>query len=176
MKKSINKFTLLLFLSMLSLTVRVRAQNDNGIMHEPLKLSGPRAGLTYISGELGKQMIEAGITPYISQFGWQFETRYFQTREGFQGLVETIILVGGFETDKPVLSGSLLVGFRTKSGFEAGVGPNVSTFNGGTSSFVIAVGHTAKTEFVNIPVNFAYVPSAGAVKYTFLVGFNIRRK
>ena len=121
-------------------------------------------------------MVEAGITPYISQFGWQFETRYFQTREGFQGLVETIILVGGFETDKPVLSGTLLVGFRTRSGFEAGVGHNVSTFNGGTSSFVIAVGHTAKTDFVNIPVNFAYVPSAGAVKYTFLVGFNIRRK
>ncbi len=174
MKKSTIKLTLMLFLAVLSSTVK--AQNDSDIIHEPIKLSGPRAGLTYIGGEQGKKMIENGITPYISQFGWQFETRYFETRDGFQGLVETIILVGGFETDTPVLSGTLLVGFRTSSGFEAGVGPNVSTFDGGTSSFVIAVGHTVKTDFVNIPVNVAFVPSAHAVKYSFLVGFNVRRK
>jgi len=152
------------------------SQSDEEINYTPVKLSGPRAGLTYIGGDLGEKMKLGGINQYISQFGWQFETRYFETKEGFQGLVETVVLLGGFETEKPVLSGTLLVGFRTKSGFEAGAGPNLSTANGGTTSFVFAVGHTAKTEGVYIPVNFAIAPSKDAMKFTFLVGFIIRRK
>ena len=140
-----------------------------------IKLAGPRAGFTYIGGDLGKQMRDNSIAPYISQVGWQFETRYFETREGLQGLIEAVVLLGGIETQQPVLSGSLLVGFRTKSGLEAGIGPNVSTANNGSSSLVIAVGHTYKSDNVYIPINFALVPSAGAVKYTFLVGFILRK-
>jgi len=143
---------------------------------KPIKLSGPRAGLTYIGGDLGKLMKDNNISQYISQVGWQFETRFFETRDGLQGLVETVVLLGGFETEKPVFSGSLLVGFRTKNGFEAGVGPNLSTANDGTTSFVIAVGHTYKSDDIYIPFNFAVVPSAGAVKYSVLIGFILRRR
>lgn len=166
------KLSVLLTLTLISLTVK--AQVEEAIAYEPMKLSGPRVGLTYVGGDLGKLMVENDINPYISQFGWQFETRYFTTQSGLQGLVETVILLGGFEAEEPVLSGSLLFGFRTRSGFEVGAGPNLSTASG--NAFVFAIGHTAKTEFVNIPVNFAIVPSSEAIKYTFLIGFNIRRR
>ena len=175
MKSLAIKLSLLLALILISLTMMAQGpSNEDGIVYEPMKLSGPRVGLTYIGGDLGQLMVDNNINPYISQFGWQFETRYFTTSTGFQGLVETIILLGGFETVEPVLSASLLFGFRTRTGFEVGAGPNLSTATG--NAFVFAIGHTAKTEFVNIPVNFAIVPSSDAIKYTFLVGFNIRRR
>ena len=70
------------------------SQSDEEINYTPVKLSGPRAGLTYIGGDLGEMMKKGGINQYISQFGWQFETRYFETKDGFQGLVETVVLLG----------------------------------------------------------------------------------
>ena len=143
-------------------------------IYEPIKLSGPRFGFTYIGGDLGKTLDQYGMSRYRSQFGWQFETRWFQTSTGFQGLVETVVLLTGFETDDPNLSGTLLVGFRTKDGFEAGAGPNVTST--GDHSFVIAVGHSAKLDYVYIPFNLAISPSSESVKYTFTMGFNIRRR
>ncbi len=140
-----------------------------------IKLAGPRAGFTYIGGDLGKQLKDNNISQFISQVGWQFETRFFETRDGLQGLFEVVTLLGGFETSEPAISGSLLVGFRTRSGFEAGVGPSLSSSGGGTNSFVLAVGHTYKNDNIYIPVNFAIDPSPDAVKYTFLVGFILRK-
>ena len=62
-----------------SLKAQDQSEEEDVRMYEPLKLSGPRAGITYISGDLGKQMSENGINQYFSQFGWQFESRYFTT-------------------------------------------------------------------------------------------------
>ena len=152
------KKSMFLVISFCIITITATAQLDTERASKPVKLAGPRAGLTYIGGDLGKLMRENNISQYISQVGWQFETRYFETRDGLQGLVETVVLLGGFETEQPVLSASLLVGFRTRDGFEAGLGPNISTAGDGTSSFVIAVGHTYKNDNVYIPINFAIVP------------------
>jgi len=143
-------------------------------IHDPIKLSGPRFGFTYIGGKIGRMLEDNNLSVYRSQFGWQFETRWFETSTGFQGLVETVVLLTGFETDDPNLSATLLFGFRTKEGFEAGAGPNITST--GDHAFVIAVGHTAKLDYVNIPFNFAISPSSDAVKYTVLMGFNIRRR
>lgn len=170
------QFFLVMIASMLAF-VPAKGQDieEEEKFYEPMKLSGPRFGFTYIGGDLGELMAENNINQYLTQFGWQFETRWFQTPSGFQGLIETIVLLSGFETEEPALSGSLLVGFRTRDGFEAGVGPNITTKNS-DHAFVFAVGHTAKLDFVNIPINFAIVPSSDALKYTVLVGFNIRRR
>ena len=175
MKKSMLTMITVCALSLIAVAQGGSAQESTFRPPKPIKLSGPRAGLTYIGGDLGKYMRDNNISQYISQVGWQFETRYFETRDGLQGLIETVILLGGFETDQPVLSLSLLVGFRTRDGFEAGVGPSLSTAGEGTRSFVFAVGHTYKNDNVYIPINFAIDPSAGAVKYTFLVGFILRK-
>jgi len=157
---------------MILLGVSASAQDIIKI-HDPIKLSGPRFGFTYIGGDLGKTLDQYDMSRYRSQFGWQFETRWFETSTGFQGLVETVVLLTGFETDDPNLSASLLFGFRTKEGFEAGAGPNITST--GDHALVIAVGHTVKLDYVNIPFNFAISPSSDAVKYTVLMGFNIRR-
>ena len=175
MKKSMLTMITVCALSLIAVAQGDLGQESMMRQAKSIKLAGPRAGLTYIGGEMGKYMRDNDIFPYISQVGWQFETRYFETTDGLQGLIETVILLGGFETDQPVLSLSLLVGFRTRDGFEAGVGPSLSTAGEGTRSFVFAVGHTYKNDNVYIPINFAIDPSAGAVKYTFLVGFILRK-
>jgi hypothetical protein len=165
-----------LFLALI-LSNAVTAQSiEDTVYNEPLRLSGPRVGVTIIGGDLGKMLTDNGMKNYISQFGWQFETRYFSTSSGFQGLVEFVPILGGFENDNPTLSATLLVGFRTPEGFEIGAGPNISTAEGGSHSFIFAVGVTAHTDDVNIPVNLAIAPSSNSTKYTLLIGFNVRRK
>ena len=122
-------------------------------------------------------MLEAaGLSTLRSQFGWQFETRYFETESGFQGLIEWVPLVAGLETDNPALSLNLIVGFRTRNGFEMGVGPNISTSNGGEYSIIYAAGYSVKFDNIYFPINFAIAPSSEAVKYTLLVGFNLRNR
>lgn len=174
------KKSTLLIIAMFALILNAKSQISPSTYtpvrkEKSIKLAGPRAGLTYIGGDLGQLMKDNNMSQYISQVGWQFETRYFETRDGLQGLIETVILLGAIETAQPVLSASALVGFRTRQGFEAGIGPNISTAGGGTSSLVIAFGHTVKNDNVYIPVNFAIVPGASAVKYTFLLGFILRK-
>ena len=157
---------------MQSLVMPAISQDDRFIRQEPLRLSGPRFGVTYIRGEQGELMDRYDISPYISNIGWQFETRWFQTNSGFQGLIETVVLIAGFETEDPVLSGNLLTGFRLKGGFESGIGLNITS--SGKHAMVFAIGHTIKMDFVNIPINFAILPSSDALKYSILLGFNIR--
>ena len=71
-------------IAVLPMTLHAQESSSEGvnIPSRPIKLAGPRAGLTYIGGDLGKQLNEYGMTQYISQVGWQFETRYFETRDG----------------------------------------------------------------------------------------------
>jgi len=152
------------------------AAKDDPIVHNVIKLSGPRFGVTSIKGAQGDMLEQAGLSTLRSQFGWQFETRYFETESGFQGLIEWVPLVAGLETDDPALSLNLLVGFRTRSGFEMGVGPNVSTAGGGEFAIIYAAGYSVKFDNVYFPINFAIAPSSESVKYTLLVGFNLRNR
>ena len=149
---------------------------DDPIVHRVIKLSGPRFGVTSIKGDQGDMLEAAGLSTLRSQFGWQFETRYFETESGFQGLIEWVPLVAGLETDNPALSLNLIVGFRTRTGFEMGVGPNISTSNGGEYSIIYAAGYSVKFDNIYFPINFAIAPSSEAVKYTLLVGFNLRNR
>jgi len=175
MKKSILTLITVCVFSMLTVAQDDTEQSSTSRQAKSIKLAGPRAGITFIGGELGKQMRDNNITTFVSQVGWQFETRFFETRDGLQGLFEVVTLLSGFETSATAVSGSLLVGFRTRNGFEAGVGPSLSSANGGTNSFILAVGHTYKSDNVYIPVNFAVDPSPNAVKYTFLIGFILKK-
>jgi len=60
---------------------------------QPEELSGPRLGLTVFSpGEFANHL----NSNWITQYGWQFETR-FSTGEELVGLVEWVILAGGIE-------------------------------------------------------------------------------
>ena len=140
---------------------------------EPLKLSGPRFGVTYISGELARRLDdEFDTAPVISQFGWQFETRMFTADTGLSGVTEFVPLVGGLEQGVFLPSFSFLVGLRTASGAEFGLGPNVSL---GGAAYVIAAGLTQRYGELNIPVNVSAVLSGEGVRLSLLFGFNLAR-
>lgn len=95
-----------------------------------LRLNGPRMGASYTFGENGSRMTESITTggfdmfPITSQFGWQQEFQYMSAGN-FQGLIETVWMIGGLENGKMIPSLTLLNGFRdAKSGWEFAIGPS----------------------------------------------------
>jgi len=142
---------------------------------EQVKLNGPRIGLTLIAeGELSRKLEnEFDASRLITQFGWQFETQIFMSEHGTAGLFELIPLIGGLEQGLFLPSLSGIIGLRSKSGFELGVGPNLSLAGAG---LVFATGATIKSGNMNYPLNFAFVPSKEGARYSFMIGFNYRKK
>ena len=136
-----------------------------------MSLSGPRAGLTLITGKTADRLEdELDIkTPIISQFGWHFEKRFFSIPEGPTGVVEFIPLIGGMENNIVLPSVSMVVGLRGVNGREIGVGPNVSVSG---IAYVVGVGVTRTIGMLNIPTNFSVVFSNEGVRLSILVGFN----
>ncbi len=141
----------------------------------PLKLDGPRLGATFLPGLSSSFEDEYGfeVAPVITQFGWQFEWRYFESEDGGAGLFELVPLVGGFEQGLFLPSLNALIGYRTGSGFEIGFGPNLSIAGAGAT---FAIGHTFQSQYMNFPVNFAVVPNQEGVRFTLLFGFNKRSR
>ncbi len=137
---------------------------------------GPRIGMTYLSP--GTTMVNAAdffnrdyINPVISQFGWQFETRFFKLENGGAGLIEIIPLIGGIEQGIFLPSITGIIGYRNSVGHEIGVGPSLSLSGFG---LVFAAGTSFKSGKVTFPVNIAFSPSikktfAGTAEYTTMV-------
>lgn len=125
------------------------------------RYGGPRVGVTYLGvGTSREKIAEAfnrgDITPWISQFGWQFETRIFTLDDGACGLVEFVPMIGGLEQGLFLPSASGILGFRTRSGIELGVGPNLSLSGVG---LVLAAGASFKIGKVTFPINVVFSPS-----------------
>jgi hypothetical protein len=140
----------------------------------PVNLSGPRIGFTYLSDSFVdriKDRYDMKLNPWIAQFGWQFETRFFTVRSGATAVTEWIFLVGGFEQEKFLPSLSWLIGMRSSKGFEMGMGPNLAVSG---TSVVLAAGITLRSDEINFPINVAVASSKSGPRYSFLVGFNIR--
>ncbi len=140
-----------------------------------LKLAGPRIGFTVMSQRYATHVQEEfgkNINPFMTQFGWQFETRIFTLESGLSGLFEFVPLIGGLEQGKFLPSLSALVGIRGAKGFEFGVGPNVAV---GGAGLVLAVGTNFHSQGVNFPVNFAVAPSGDGARFSLLFGFNSRK-
>jgi hypothetical protein len=142
---------------------------------KPIELSGPRIGVTMVfPGKTADVLKEdLGMTPFFTQFGWQFEHQYFALDNGVAGLVEFVGLIGGLEQGKFLPSASLLVGVRGAKGGEFAFGPNVSLTGAG---FVFAAGHTYKVGNLNFPVNLAVVPSTNGLRLSLLAGFNAQTR
>lgn len=129
-----------------------------------LKYNGPRFGVTYIGdGVVADKMQSMGYNPLYTQFGWQFETRIWSVKNGPTGVVEFVPLVAGLDKGNFIPNFSLLLGVRSKEGYEVGVGPNAVldlTGEGGSSfGLVMAGGASIKRGKVIFPVNLAVVPS-----------------
>lgn len=141
----------------------------------PLELSGPRVGFTLIgSGETADNLRDNfNASPFVTQFGWQFEKQYFALENGTAGLVEFVGLIAGLEQGLFLPSANMLVGVRSSTGAEFAFGPNISVSG---AAFALAVGHTFRSGSLNFPVNFAVVPSSKGVRFSLLFGFNAQTR
>ena len=139
-----------------------------------LELSGPRFGLTMLSDGVIKKLAERNIDigSTISQFGWQFEKQFYSNAGGVTALHEWVALVGGLDQGVAIPSISWLVGLRTKEGAEFGVGPNVTPAG---AALVVSAGVTFRAGVLNVPMNFAVVPTKAGTRVTILSGFTLRR-
>ncbi len=146
-----------------------------GKVVKPIQLAGPRVGLTYIFPGKTVDVLkdDLDMTPFFTQFGWQFEHQYFALDNGVAGLVEFVGLIGGLEQGRFLPSANLLIGVRGAQGGEFAFGPNLSLTG---ASFVFAVGHTYKMGSLNFPVNFAVVPSTNGFRASILLGFNAQTR
>ncbi|EJF08551.1 MULTISPECIES: hypothetical protein [Pontibacter] len=146
-----------------------------GYPQENLKLGGPRLGFTVLSQKYIDHIsndYDTNVNAFMTQFGWQFETRVFTLENGTSGLFEFVPLIGGLEQGKFLPSLSALVGIRSAKGLEFGLGPNVSL---GGAGIVLAVGTNFQSQGVNFPVNFAVAPSKDGARFSLLFGFNSRK-
>lgn len=144
------------------------------VYRTPYNLSGPRLGVTILSQKFIntiKDKHDIKINPIVAQIGWQIEKRFFTVRSGATAVSEWVFLIGGFEQERFLPSGSWLLGMRTANGFEFGAGPNLSLSG---TAFILALGVTASSDEVNFPINLAVALSRSGPRYSFLVGFNIK--
>ena len=151
------------------------AAPDDAILDEPIRLDGPRIGFTVLSANVLNKARESmpDLNPFLTQFGWQFESRLFRMPNGVSGLAEFVPLVGGLEQGKFLPSVSGLLGMRGAKGFEFGVGPNLTPLG---ANLVLAMGTSFRSNGINFPVNVAVVPGNGGTRVSLMLGFNARHR
>ena len=138
------------------------------------KLAGPRVGVTYLTPGFMSEELETSV---ITQYGWQWESR-FADNGNVAGLVEWVVVVGGMEQQMFLPSISSLVGVRTGEGMEYAVGPNLSATG---INMVFTIGKNFKSGDLNFPVNLAFVPNGNVwgedeesgARISIMVGFNM---
>ncbi|MBO0358386.1 hypothetical protein J0X19_10555 [Hymenobacter sp. BT186] len=157
-----------------SATTGPTVPGDEAPAFEEIHLNGPRLGITVLTGGVARKADkEYSLNPFLTQFGWQFETRIFRMPNGTAGLLEVVPLIGGLEQGKFIPSLNALIGIRGPKGIEFGLGPNVSPAG---ANIALAVGTSFRSNGINFPVNFAVVPGNGGVRFSLLFGFNSRTR
>ncbi|MCB2200684.1 hypothetical protein KQI63_14860 [bacterium] len=173
--------TLLLFLSLTPLFAESAADSSNLERYTPTKeltlygrdVSGPRIGLTYIavqSDDAQESLDKYELDPLMLQVGWHFDWMAFEPGDAPAVFVEFIPLLGALEQGVFLPSLSMAMGVRTYSGFEVGVGPNVTPTG---VALVVGVGHNFGSGGISMPVNLAIARNRDAVRVTLLVGYGI---
>ena len=159
---------------LMSSTATMNAQESIPVVPS-VNLNGPRVGITYVGPGKAADVLRNTFDaqPLLSQFGWQFETRFFTLPTGTAGLVEAVLLVAGLEQGLFLPSGSMLIGIRNARGLEFGFGPNISVTG---AALAIAAGFNYSTGGINFPVNVAVVSSDKGIRTSLLVGFNARKR
>ena len=163
------------------------------------KLAGPRIGMTFITAGSSADFLHKGHNfvdnddknklgetghAFITQYGWQWESRFADGSGDVVGIVEWVALVGGMEQGKFLPSMSSIIGVRTSNGFEVGVGPNLSLMGFESSEsdefnnpilptpvvglgMIFAIGKNFKSGDLNLPVNLVFIPGKS---YTQTIG------
>jgi hypothetical protein len=166
----------LVALAVVSLAGPVFAQSAPAVppLARTVSLSGPRFGFTSLSDGIVEQLKERDIkvNSAISQFGWQFERQFYSKEAGPTVLNEWVMLLGGLDQGVAIPSLSWLVGVRTREGAEFGIGPNITPAG---VALAFSAGITFRAGVINVPMNFAVVPSKYGTRVSMLTGFVLRR-
>ncbi len=164
-------------MTILAASAIASAQSADTAAARPVKLSGPRVGMTFLSdgvidklGEIDPEF--ATLNPLVSQFGWQFEKAFSSGGSRLTPVTEWVLLLGGLDQGVAIPSLTWLVGMRTAGGLEFGVGPNLTP---ASVSLAITAGKTLRSGNINFPINLAVVPSSAGVRVSLLTGFNVRK-
>jgi len=158
----------------LSVPAAATAQQP-GELTRQLNRSGPRFGVTWLGGALTdtiRSRFDTDISPVITQFGWQFERQFASLESGPVALNEWVLLIGGLDQGAFLPSLTWLVGIRSQSNFEFGIGPNATPAG---VALAISMGKTFHSGALAVPVNVAWVPSKFGHRVSVLTGFNLYR-
>ncbi len=143
-------------------------------------LGGPRLGMTVIpaGSELSKTLSDHDIGRQMSQFGWHFEYQIIPDGGGPQFVIQFVPLIGGVEYGKIIPGATLAMGIRFPSGFEFGLGPNVTAGTHDTSptSLIVGVGKSFDYGGVSIPLTLAYATNPDGSRVSFIIGYAIDRR
>lgn len=163
----------LIFLIGISSTIAAQDTLQHSVqVDQIINLAGPRFGATLLTGKAA-QMLEDNFdaAPIITQFGWQLEHRFFTVPGGPTGLTEFALFLGGMEQGLVLPSLTWLIGMRSPTGSEFGLGPNLSLSG---AAYTLAFGSTTQYGALNVPTNLAFVFSKDGIRISVLVGFNAR--
>ena len=153
---------------------------DERVRFSRRNLGGPRLGITVITGDnaLSRHLDEKHIGRQISQFGWHFEYQVIPAGGGPQFVVQFTPLIGGVEYGKVIPGATLAMGIRFPSGYEFGLGPNVTGGTGDLSStaLVVGIGKTFNYGGVSIPLNLVYATNPEGNRVSFVIGYAIARR
>ena len=169
--KKINYYEVLIWVFMVSIMLTMAIPTHAQKID---RLAGPRVGVTFLTPGFMSEELE---TSMITQYGWQWESRFADNGD-IAGLVEWVVVVGGMERQMFLPSVSSLVGVRTGQGMEYAVGPNLSATG---INMVFTIGKNFKSGDLNFPVNLAFVPNGNVwgededsgARISIMVGFNM---
>lgn len=174
----VNRIAVYLLVALAASSQSAQAQVATPVP-DVLKLSGPRIGVTFLSPGIVRKLHEdltrdlGDVGSFITQFGWQWEKRFYSSENGLTAVTEWVLLFGGMEQGVVIGSLSWLVGVRTAKGIEFAVGPNTTPAG---VALAVAAGVNFRAGHLNVPVNLAVVPSKSGVRVSLLAGFNMRKR
>jgi hypothetical protein len=170
----------LLFTAMLSRAFASPPEFDQKVRFSRRNLGGPRLGVTYVvdNTALARHLDSKGIGHQLSQFGWHFEYQVIPEGGGPQFVVQLTPLIAGVEYGKIIPGATMAMGIRFPSGFEFGLGPNVTAGTGETAptALVVGAGKTFNYGGVSIPLNLVCATNPDGTRVSFIIGYAIDRR
>lgn len=111
-----------------------------------------------------------------SQFGWHGEHQVSSGTNGPWFLVEPVFMVAGVENHEFIPNGTVVFGFRTRDGFEFGLGPGISV--GGSNklntALVLAAGKSFSIGGIRVPIDVALSTNREGQRVSLVTGWAVR--
>ena len=154
--------------------------SDARVRFSRRNLGGPRLGVTFVpsGSRLAEHLDGNKMGRQLSQFGWHFEYQVIPDGGGPQFVVQLTPLIAGVEYGKVIPGATMAMGIRFPSGYEFGIGPNVTGGTGETSptSLVIGVGKSLNYGGVSVPLNLVCATNPDGTRLSFIIGYAIDRR